>query len=75
MKMGYDAIETTHHLLCCHAYRLNGELASTHVEEVLKIRTKQIDYEDIVESFLPEMVDLRNAHWKPQLEPQTRGNG
>ena len=52
-------------MLCCHAYRLDGELASTHVEEVLKIRTKQIDYKDIVESFLPEMVDLRNTHWKP----------
>ena len=74
MKIQYNA-ETTYHLLCCHAYRLDGELACAHVEEVLKIRTKQIDYEDIVESFLPEMEDLRNAHWKLQLERQTRGNG
>ena len=66
MKIQYD-VETTHHLLCCHTYCLDGELACTHVEEVLKIRTKQIDYEEIVESFLPEMVDLRNAHWNHSL--------
>ena len=61
MKIQYN-VEITHHLFCCHAYGLDAELASTHVEEVLKIRTKQIDYEDIVESFLPKIVDLRNTH-------------
>lgn len=68
----YD-VENTHHLLCCHAYSLNGELACTHVEEVLKIRTKQIDYEDIVKSFLPKVVDLRDTHWNHSLNRGQKG--
>ena len=51
----------TYHLPCRHAYSLDGELAATHVEEVLEIRTEEVDDEDIVEALLTKVVDLGNT--------------
>ena len=51
-------ISCTHHLPCGHAHRLDRELASAHVEQVLQARAQQVDDEDVMEAFLPEVVYL-----------------
>ena len=48
----------THHLLRSHTDRLDGELAPAHVEQVLEARPQQVDDEDVVQPFLPEVVYL-----------------
>ena len=50
--------EATHHLPRSHAHGLDRELPSAHVEQVLETRPKQVDDEDIMEPFLPEVVYL-----------------
>lgn len=51
----------TYHLPCRHAYSLDGELAATHIEQVLQTRSEEIDDEDVVEAFLTKVVYLRDA--------------
>ena len=55
-----DAVSgrNTHHLLSGHAHRLDAELAVAHVEQVLETRPREVDDEDIMEPFLPEVVYL-----------------
>jgi hypothetical protein len=62
--MNEDQNERADHLLCSHADRLDCELASTHVEEILKVGAKQVDYQDIMEPFLTEMVHLGDTGCK-----------
>lgn len=50
-----------YHLLRGHAYGLDCELATTHVKEILKVRTEEVNDEDVVESLLSEIVYLRYA--------------
>ena len=38
----------TDHLLCGHAYSLDGEFAPTVVEKVLEVGAEQVDDEDVV---------------------------
>jgi hypothetical protein len=54
----------TNHLFCGHAYGLDGELASAHIEEVLEVRTQQVDDEHIMESFLTEVVNMRDTSYE-----------
>ena len=51
----------THHLLRGHADRLDAELAAAHVEEVFEVGPEQVNDEDIVQTLLTKVVDLRNA--------------
>ena len=53
----------THHLLRSHANRLDGKLAPAHIEQVLKIRAKEVDDKDIVETLLAEVVYLGDASY------------
>lgn len=62
----------THHLLRSHADRLYGELATTVVEKVFEVRSEEVDDEDVMESFLPEMVHLWYTDWK-RCEPRDAG--
>jgi hypothetical protein len=48
-------------LLRRHANSLDGELAAAEVEEVFQVRTQEVNDENIVETLLSKMVDLRNA--------------
>jgi hypothetical protein len=48
-------------LLRSHADGLDAELAATEVEEVFQVRTQEVNNEDVVETLLSEMVDLRNT--------------
>ena len=41
-------IGEAHHLESEHANCLDGELATTHVEKIFKVRAKKVDDEDIV---------------------------
>ena len=50
-----------YHLLCSHADSLDGELAPTHVEQVLQARPQKIDDEDVVQALLPKVVYLRDT--------------
>lgn len=51
-----------HHLPSRHTHRLDRELSATHIEQILQTRAEEIDDEDVVEAFLPEMIDL----WDPR---------
>jgi len=51
----------TNHLLCGHTNGLDAELASAEVEEVFKVRTQEVDDENVMETLLSKVVDLRNT--------------
>ena len=53
----------THHLPRCHANSLYRELPPTHVEQVFEAGTQQVDDEDVVQPFLPEVVYLRDPRY------------
>jgi len=48
-------------LLRRHANSLDAELAAAEVEEVFQVRTQEVNDEDIMETLLSKMMDLRNA--------------
>lgn len=48
-------------MLRCHTNSLNAELAAAEVEEVFQIRAQEVDDENVMETLLSKMVDLRNA--------------
>ena len=58
MRQVEESEKATHHLPCGHTYSLDGELAPTHIEQVLQTRPQQVDYEDIMKPLLPEVVYL-----------------
>ena len=51
-----------HHLPCSHANGLDREFSITHVEEIFETRPQKIDDEDVVQTFLAKMVDLRDTN-------------
>ena len=53
-------ITFAYHLFGYHDDRLDGKFPVAVVEEILQTGTEQIDYQDVVEAFLPEVVDIRN---------------
>ena len=57
----YDQARSTHHLSCSHADGLDCELATAHVEQVLQARPQEVDYENVMEPLLPEVVYLGYA--------------
>lgn len=57
----------THHLFGSHAHCLDGELASTHVEEVLEVGPEEVDHEHVVEALLAEVVHLRDTDCGQEL--------
>jgi hypothetical protein len=56
-------------LLGCHANGLDGKFSLAHIKEILQVRPEQIDNQDVVQSFLSEMVNLRNALWRTKTGP------
>jgi len=48
-------------LLCGHTNGLDAELAAAEIEEVFQVRTQEVDDENVVETLLSKMVDLRNT--------------
>lgn len=69
------ATAATHHLLRSHAHRLDRELASAHVEQVLERGTEQVDHEHVVQAFLTKVIYLRNAGCCSGLESGVRSIG
>ena len=53
--------KNANHLPCGHTNSLDTKLAVAEVEEVFQVGTQEIDDENIMETLLSEMVDLRNA--------------
>ena len=49
----------TCHLFRSHANRLDAELAAAKVEEVFQVRAQEVDNENVVETLLTKMVNLR----------------
>ena len=54
-------IEGVYHLLGGHSDGLYAELPAAHIEEVLKVGSKEIDNKDVVQALLAEVVYLRYA--------------
>lgn len=50
-----------YHLLGGHAYSLDGELASTHIEEIFQVGTEKVNDQDVVETLLPKIIHLRHT--------------
>jgi hypothetical protein len=59
----FEQLYGTHHLLGDHDDGLDGESAVAVVEEILETGAEQIDDQDVVQAFLAEVVDIRNAGW------------
>jgi hypothetical protein len=51
----------TDHLARGHAYGLDAELAAAHVEQVLEVRTEEVNDEHVVQALLPKVVHVRDA--------------
>jgi hypothetical protein len=56
--------EATHHLLSSHTDSLDREFTTTHVKEVLEVWAKKVDNEDIMETLLTKVVNLRHTSCK-----------
>lgn len=54
----------THHLLRNHDTRLDGELSATHLKQILQAWSEEIDNQDVVETLLTKVVDLRDTGYK-----------
>jgi hypothetical protein len=52
---------STHHLFCYHDNGFYGESPVAVVEEVLQRGTKKINDENVMQSFLPKIVDVWNS--------------
>jgi len=66
-------VSNTHHLPRYETRRLYAELPAAHVEQVLHARAKQLNDENIVETFRTEVVDLRYADYAPVPPWDQRG--
>lgn len=51
----------THHLLGDHDTGLDGELSTAYLKQVFQTRTQKVDDEDVVQTLLTEVVDLRDT--------------
>ena len=51
----------TNHLLRGHTNSLDAELATAEVEEVFQVGTQEVNNENVMETLLSKMVDLRNT--------------
>lgn len=51
----------THHLLSYHDNRFGGESPVAVVKEILQARTEQVDHQDVVQTLLAKVIDVRNA--------------
>ena len=59
-------------MLSDHDDRLDGESPSTVIEEIFQGRAEQIDDEDVVETLLPEVINIRNAGWeRPRVSDES----
>ena len=63
----------TDHLLCGHAYGLDGEFAPTVVEEVLEVGPEEVHDEHIAQALLSKVENLREARWAPSSLGRTAG--
>lgn len=52
----------TDHLFRSHTNSLDAEFAAAEVEEVFQVGAQKVDDENVVETLLTEMVDLRDAN-------------
>ena len=48
-------------MLCSHTNSLDAELAAAEVEKVFQVRTQEVDDENVMQTLLSKMVDLRNT--------------
>ena len=53
--------DATHHLPCGHADGLDRKLAAAHVEQVLQVGAEQVNNKHIVQTFLAEVMNLRDT--------------
>jgi hypothetical protein len=60
----------TYHLTSSHAARLDRELATAHVKQVLERRAEEVNDKDVVETFLAKVVDLGDASWNTSVRAQ-----
>jgi hypothetical protein len=54
----------THHLLSHHHNGLGGESTVAVIEEILEGRAEKVNNEDVVKTFLSEIVDIGNSGYK-----------
>jgi hypothetical protein len=50
-----------HHLSCSHADGLYRELLPVHVKKIFETGSEEVDDQDIVQTFLEKVVDLRDS--------------
>jgi hypothetical protein len=50
-----------HHLSCSHADGLYRELPPAHIEKIFETGSKEVDDQDVVQTFLAKVVDLRDS--------------
>ena len=60
---------TTDHLFGGQADCLNREFSAAHVEEVFKVGPEEVNDEDIVETFLSEVMHLRDTGYSKEQSP------
>lgn len=58
-----NCLNARKHLLGDHDDCLDREPPATVIKEVLERGAKQVDHQDIVQTFLAKVVDIRNAGW------------
>lgn len=62
-----------YHLFRSHADSLNREFPTAHVKKILQVRTEEVNDENIVQSLLAEVVNLRYAGCKAEDVDERRG--
>ena len=71
VESGGEGVDA-HHLSGSHADGLDVEFSVAHVEKVFETRSQKVDDENVVQSLLAKVVDLRNAGCF--VEEQMRGS-
>lgn len=61
-----DLLNAGEHLLGRHNDRLDREAPAAHVEQVFERGAEQVDDKNVVQTFIAEVVDLRNASCKAE---------
>lgn len=53
----------SYHLFGDHHHSLDGESPVAMVEEIFQARAQEIDHQDVVQTFLPEIIHIRDASY------------
>lgn len=73
-RVGTNASEETHHLVCQEQNCLETKFAGTEVEEIFQARPQELHHHHVIVPLCSTPLDRGDTHWeKGKIKPQNRG--